>query len=73
MTAEPTLDLRSIFLRSIQMMTQADALAFIERTRRQLDCFELLPGGADNHIAPEEANAIRQLCDELEFSLYNTD
>ena len=73
MTREPTFDLRAILQRSLEPMSKEEAIAFIERTRRQLDRFASLPGGAENPIDPQEANAIRQLCDELEFSLYNTD
>jgi hypothetical protein len=50
--------------------TYADGLAFIERTRRQLDRFEeAVPHVQGKGIAPEEAAEIRRLCDELEASI----
>ena len=63
---DPTL---SIFQPDFESMSVDEVLAYIERTRRQLDRFESLPGGAANPIDPEEATAIRRLCDELETSL----
>ena len=59
----------SIFLPDFESMSVDKVLAYIERTRRQLDRFESLPGGAANPIDPEEATAIRRLCDELETSI----
>ena len=50
--------------------TYADGLAFIERTRRQLDRFEdALPHEREHRIAPEDAAAIRRKLDELEASI----
>jgi len=50
-------------------MTFAQGLAFVERTRRQLDRFDALPHAPDKAIDPQEAVAIRQLCDELEADI----
>jgi hypothetical protein len=50
-------------------MTFAEGRAFIERTRRQLDRFDALPHGEGETIAPEDAAAIRQMCDELEADI----
>jgi len=47
--------------------TFADGLAFIERTRRQLDRFEFLPNAGT--IAPDDAALIRRQCDELEADI----
>ena len=69
MTAERNNEPASIFLPDFESMSVDEVLAYIERTRRQLDRFESLPGGAANPIDPEEATAIRRLCDELETSL----
>lgn len=50
--------------------TYAEALAFIERTRRQLERFEVaLPHTAEHPIAPEDAAEVRRLLDKLEASL----
>lgn len=52
--------------------TYADSLAFIERTRRQLDRFEqALPHDREQSIAPEDAAALRRKLDELEASIRN--
>jgi hypothetical protein len=48
-------------------MTFADGLAFIERTRRQLDRFGEWP--ARKPIDPQEEADIRRLCDELEADI----
>jgi len=50
-------------------MTFAQARAFIERTRRQVDRFDALPRAPGQNIAPEDAADIRRQCDELEASL----
>jgi hypothetical protein len=50
-------------------MTIADALAFIERTRRQVDRFNVLPRAPDQWITPEDAADIHRQCDELEADL----
>jgi hypothetical protein len=50
-------------------MTFADGLAFIERTRRQLDRFGELPGAQGKPIDPQEEADIRRLCDELEADI----
>jgi hypothetical protein len=73
MTADSARDSLSIFLPDFESMTKADALAFIERARRQLDCFGELPGGVEHPIDPAEAEAIRRLCDELEKSVNAAD
>jgi hypothetical protein len=50
-------------------MTFAQALAFIERTRRQIDRFDDLPHAPGQTIAPDDAAAIRRMCDELEADI----
>ena len=48
-------------------MTYEEGLAFIDRTRRQLDRFEVaLPRGDGQTISPEDAAAIRRQLDDLE-------
>ena len=48
-------------------MTYQEGLAFIERTRRQLDRFEVaLPDGEIRKLAPEAEASIRRQLDELE-------
>ena len=69
MTAESNDEPTSIFLPDFESMTVDDLRAYIARSRRQLERFEHLPGGAANPIDPEEAAIIRRLCDELEASL----
>ena len=52
-------------------MTVAEGLAFIERTRRQLDRFDTaLPHDEGKTIDPEEAAAIRRLCDKVEADIH---
>jgi hypothetical protein len=51
-------------------MTFAEGRDFIERTRRQLSRFEAAMPRADGaNIAPEDAAAIRKMCDELEADI----
>jgi hypothetical protein len=50
-------------------MTFAQGLAFIARTRRQLDRFDNLPDASQRTIAPESAAKIRRLLDELEADI----
>jgi hypothetical protein len=53
-----------------QTMTIADGLAFIERTRRQLDRFDTaLPHDEGKTFDPQEAAEIRKLCDKVEADL----
>lgn len=52
--------------------TYADGLAFIERTRRQLDRFEhALPHEREQSLSPEDAASLRRKLDELEWSIRN--
>jgi hypothetical protein len=69
MTTESNNEPASIFLPDFESMTVDDLRAYIARSRRQLERFEHLPGGAQSPIDPEEAAIIRRLCDELEASL----
>jgi len=57
------------FSKKTATMTIADALAFIERTRRQVDRFNVLPRAPDQWITPEDAADIHRQCDELEADL----
>jgi len=57
------------FSENTATMTFAEGLAFIERTRRQLDRFDALPHAPGEVIAPEDAAAIRRQCDELEADI----
>lgn len=55
------------FGETTRTMTYEEGLAFIERTRRQLDRFEIaLPRADEQTIAPEDAKNIRQQLDSLE-------
>jgi hypothetical protein len=49
--------------------SQGDLLAYIERTRRQLDRFEQLPKAAGKTIDPDTAARIRVMCNELESDI----
>ena len=61
------------FSENFETMTFADGLAFIERTRRQLDRFdEAMPRPEGRTIDPEEAAIIRRLCDELEADFHRS-
>jgi hypothetical protein len=71
MTAPSADDSLSVFLPDFESMSEGELLAYIDRTRRQLDRFAELPAGAENPIDKTEAEAIRHLCDELEASLRN--
>jgi hypothetical protein len=51
-------------------MTFEEGLAFIERTRRQIDRFHSLPHSPEQTIAPEHEAKIRRLCDELEADIH---
>jgi len=50
-------------------MTFAQGLAFIERTRRQLDRFHALPHAPGEAISPNDEMTIRRQCDELEADI----
>ena len=50
-------------------MTFAEGLAFIDRTRRQVDRFGELPHAPRQTIAPDDAVEIRRMCDELEADI----
>jgi hypothetical protein len=50
-------------------MTFAEGLSFIERTRRQLDRFDAMPHAPGESIAPDEAAAIRRMCDKVEADI----
>jgi hypothetical protein len=49
--------------------SQGDLLAYIDRTRRQLDRFEQLPKAAGRIIDPDAAVRLRAMCDELEADI----
>jgi hypothetical protein len=50
-------------------MTFAEGLAFIGRTRRQLDRFGDLPRAPGQMVAPDDAAEIRRMCDDLEADI----
>ena len=50
-------------------ITFAQGLAFLERTRRQIDRFDELPHAPGVGIAASDEAEIRQLCDELESDI----
>jgi len=55
------------FGETTRTMTYEEGLAFIERTRRQLDRFEIaLPRADGQTITPEDAENIRRQLDSLE-------
>jgi hypothetical protein len=60
------------FGENIGTMTYGEGLAFIERTRRQLDRFDsALPHEDGQTITPEDAAAIRLKLDALERDVRN--
>jgi len=50
-------------------MTFTEGLAFIARTRRQLDRFNGLPHAPGQTVAPKDAAEIRTMCDALEADI----
>lgn len=69
MTEDSDRDGLSIFRPDFDSMTADELLAYIERSRRQMDRFERLPGGAENPIDPQELAEIRRMLDELEATV----
>ncbi|MGA7077472.1 MAG: hypothetical protein WBY61_02050, partial [Terriglobales bacterium] len=58
------------FAEEIPAMTYAEGLAFIERTRRQLDRFDVaFPGANGQRMNSETEAKIRAICDELEADI----
>jgi hypothetical protein len=57
------------FAETTAAMTFREGLSFIERTRRQLDRFDLLPHAPGERISPEDGAEIRRQCDELEADI----
>jgi hypothetical protein len=57
------------FSENVGTMTFAEGLAFIERTRRQIDRFDALPHAAGETIDRRDAAEIRRQCDELEADI----
>ena len=49
--------------------SQGDLLRYIDRTRRQLDRFEELPGSHADRKDPDTVANIRRMCDELEADI----
>lgn len=47
-------------------MTYSDGIAFVERTRRQLDRFEFLPRHTWQEFNPDSAIRMRAIIDDLE-------
>ncbi len=61
------------FSEDIGSMTFDEGLAFIERTRRQLDRFEVaLPNPNMMRFSPEAEADIRRLLDELEADIHTS-
>jgi hypothetical protein len=58
-----------ILSEDIGALTYADGLAFIERMRRQLDRFEVLPGNEGHIMNPEHDAKICRLLDGLEMEI----
>jgi hypothetical protein len=59
------------FSEPVGKMTFAEGLAFIERTRRQLDRFnDACPHPEGETIDPAEAAAIRRMCDKVEADIH---
>lgn len=58
------------FSENVGTMTFEEGLAFIERTRRQMDRFDVaLPHSEGKTIDAEDATELRRLCDELEADI----
>ena len=64
-----TADTVSLLLPDFEAMSVEEGLAYIARTRRQLERWDNLPGVAEGPLDASEAEAIRALCDELEAML----
>ncbi len=61
------------FSEDIDAMTFDEGLAFIERTRRQLDRYDVaLPNAKTMRMAPEAEADIRRLLDELEADIHTS-
>ena len=57
---------------NLGQMTNEEGLAFIERMRRQLDRFALLPGTQGQKMNPECEAGIRQICDKVEREIHQS-
>jgi hypothetical protein len=57
------------FFEPTRPMTIDQGLTFIERTRRQVERFELLPRAPGQTITPEHAADIRRQCDAAEADI----